>query len=106
MKFLLALLVGLAWTFLVTLTFERPDMARTIPAPWPNVMHGVFAVVLLLTVWGVSAEELRRSSARWSNAPGVWLRNLFVLAMGLAVMVFTWHLLLQGIDPTGVRRLW
>ncbi len=106
MKFLLALLVGLVWTFYVTLLFDRPDMAATIRDPWPNVIHGVFAIVLLRTIWGISVDELRASKSRWFGAPAVWLRNLFVLAMGLAVMAFTWHLLLQGIDPSGLRPLW
>ncbi len=106
MKFLFALLIGLGWTFYATLLFDRPDLAATIQPPWPNVIHGVFALVLLRTVWGVSVDELRASNTRWYGAPAVWLRNLFVLAMGLAVMAFTWHLLLQGIDPTGHRRLW
>lgn len=106
MKFLFALLIGAVWSFYATLLMDRPDMAATIHDPYPMILHGIFALVLLRTVWGVSAVEISLSKRPILGAPGVWLRNLIVLALGLALMVFTWHELLHDIDPSGVHRLW
>jgi hypothetical protein len=106
MKFLLACLIGLGWTFYVALLIDRPDMAATVTEPWPKIIHAVFAIVLLRTVYGLSADEIKLTDRPWRRAPGIWLRNLIVAGLALALMLFACREVLNGIDPTGLRRLW
>ncbi len=104
--FLFACLIGLGWTFFVALLIDRPDLAATVPQPWPQVIHGVFLIVLARTLYGVSATEIRLTHGGFSRAPRIWLRNLIILGLGLTLMVFTCREVLNGIDPTGHRALW
>jgi len=106
MNLLVASLVGLGWTFFVALLIDRPDMAATVHEPWPKVIHGVFLVVLVLFVYGASANEIRLTKGRFFRAPAIWLRNLIVIGLGLALMLFTCREVLNGVDPTGARKLW
>lgn len=106
MTILLASLIGLCWTFFVALLIDRPDLAATVPEPWPRVIHSVFLIVLVLAVFSVSATEVRMTKGRLFRAPAIWLRNLIVLGLGLALMLFTCREVLNGVDPTGLRKLW
>ncbi len=106
MKFLLACLIGFGWTFYIALLIDRPDLAAAVVEPWPKIIHGVFLIVLLRTVYGLSAGEVRYASSKFRNAPVIWLRNLVVTALGVLLMLFTCRELLNGLDPTRVRDLW
>jgi hypothetical protein len=106
MRIILASLIGLGWTFYIALLIDRPDLAATVLEPWPKVIHGVFFIVLMRTLYGVSADEIRLSKGRFLRAPSIWLRNLIVVGLGLALMLFTCREVLNGVDPTGLRKLW
>ena len=106
MRLIFASLIGLGWTFYITLLIDRPDLAATVTEPWPKVIHGVFLIVLIRTLYGVSADEIRLTKGRIFRAPGIWLRNLIVIGLGLLLMWFTCHWVLNGVDPTGQRKLW
>ncbi len=106
MKFLLACLVGLGWTFYMALLIDRPDLAAAVTEPWPKIIHGVFLIVLLRTVYGLSAGEVHYAANRLRHAPVIWLRNLVVTLLGVLLMLFTCREVLNGLDPTGVRDLW
>ncbi len=106
MKFPVAFLLGCAWAFYATLLLDRPDLAQAVVAPWDQIAHAAFALLLIRTVVGVSWDEIRSSRPEWRVASGVLLRNLVVMLLGEALLVFTSRAILNGIDPTHHRPLW
>lgn len=106
MMLLVGLIVGGAWAFYVALLLDRPDMAQTLAPPWPMALHVVFAVVFLATVYRYSHREIATSKSWWRHGPGIYLRNLVVLGLGMALILFTCREVLGGVDPSGVRQLW
>lgn len=103
---LLTLLLCGAWAFYIALLIDRPDLAATIvPAGDMLVVNAVFAVFFLITVYRLSHLEISRSKSMIRNGPGIYLRNLVVIGLGVGLIVFACREVLHGVDPTGRRAL-
>ncbi len=103
MILLLFILIAAAWAFYATLLAERPDLAVTlIPTQYETLINTTFAIILLAAVLKFSWREIRTSSG---NSLKIYLRNLVVISLGIALLIFTTHEILNGLDPTGRRRL-
>ena len=98
--------VGGAWAFYVALLIDRPDMAATIHEPFPNAFHIAFAVFMLVMVYRLSHREIMTSKQWAKYGIGIYLRNFVVVMLGIALLLFTCREVLNGVDPTGVRKLW
>ena len=101
MRLLLLLIVGGLWAFYVTLLLDRPDLAHVVPDQYAVVVHVGFGLFFLWIVYAWSDVEIRTSKSWWRNGPGIFLRNLVVIGLGVGLLVFTCREVLHGVDPTG-----
>jgi len=106
MNFILVLLVGGAWAFYVALLIDRPDMAATIPEPFPNAFHIAFAVFMVVMVYRLSHGEIITSKQWAKHGLGIYMRNFVVVMLGIGLLLFTCREVLHGVDPSGMRKLW
>lgn len=106
MSLLLGMVASFVWTFYVALLIDRPDLARTVHEPWPLVIHVGFVVVFLLSAYRFSHREIVSSTSWWRHGPGIYVRNLVVIGLGVGLILFTCREVLHGVDPSGVRKLW
>ncbi len=106
MSFLLMLILAGAWSFYAALLIDRPDLARIVPPDLAPFVHVAFGLLVLWTLWRVTFPEVRTASRRWRYGPSIALRNLVVLALGMALLIFASREILNGMDPTGHKALW
>lgn len=107
MKLLIALIGGGLWAFFIALQLDRPDLAvKLVPEASQILVHGGFVVFLLWVVYVFSHREIRSSKSWWRHGPGIYLRNLVVISLGVVLLIFTCREVLNGVDPTGTRALW
>jgi hypothetical protein len=106
MIFLLLLILAGAYSFYIALLIDRPDLAKIVPPDLSPFVHGAFVVLLLWTLWRVTYPEIRTANRKWRYGPTITLRNLIVLCLGLALLLFASREILNGMDPSGHRKLW
>ena len=104
MILLVFLLVAAGWSVLVALLLDRPDLAAAIPPPYQTAAHAAFALMLLVVVIRASIGEVRGNSSG-ARSVAIFLRNLVVIGLGVALMLFTCREILHGVDPTGTRHI-
>ena len=106
MRFLILLILAGAWSFYLALIIDRPDLAKIVPPDLSPFVHGAFVLLLLWTLWQVTFPEIRTASKKWRYGPQITLRNLVVLCLGIALLLFASREVLHGMDPTGHKALW
>jgi hypothetical protein len=106
MKLLIMLLAGGAWSFFAAILMFRPDLAHIVPEQYQPAVHIAFGLFLVWMAGNLSWPEIRTAARPWRYGLQILLRNLAVLGLGVALLVFISHELLHGMDPTGQRAMW
>lgn len=103
---LLILLAAGLWSFYITLLLDRPDLATIVPPDLEPIVHASFAIILLATTLAWSWIEIKTSKSWLKHGLGIYLRNLIVISLGVALIIFTCREVVHGLDPTGHQPLW
>jgi hypothetical protein len=106
MFFWLTLVFLSAVGFGTAVEFDRPDLVLPyVTKHWMEV-HVAAAGILLFVLLRLSWFQVADRGASWNVLTSVVSRNVLVLFCALLLTVYISHMLLNGMDPTGHRKLW